>query len=210
MTAALGRLWCPSTELSWMGYSSLIAGLLAAVMLALFGVGERGTDIALQATARWSFLLFWLAYIAGAAARLFGSAFQGLARRGRDLGLAFASSMLVHVGLVLWLVYMAVGPGGMGLFWIGILCTYLLALLSLPRVRNAVGPRLWRIFCVIAMEYIAFAFALDFVFLHLQGDSLHYKHPLAYLPFVLMLIGGVAIRLAALMRGRFALGKANF
>jgi hypothetical protein len=30
--------------------------------LAALGHGERGTDVALQMTARLSFLLFWLAY----------------------------------------------------------------------------------------------------------------------------------------------------
>jgi dTDP-4-dehydrorhamnose 3,5-epimerase len=39
-------------------------------------------------------------------------------------------------------------------FWVGMLCTYLLALFSLPRLGDALGPRLWRIFCTIALEYI--------------------------------------------------------
>ena len=34
---------------------------LAVVVLVIFGIGERGTAIALWATARWSLLLFWLA-----------------------------------------------------------------------------------------------------------------------------------------------------
>lgn len=195
--------WRPNAVLAWMASAFLTALVLAAIVLSVFGNGQRGTEIALQATARWSFLLFWFAYVAGAARKLFGPVFQGLAQRGRELGLAFASSMLVHVGLVLWLLYMAAGQGGtMALFWAGILCTYLLALFSLPRLRNALGPRLWQTLCVAAMEYIAFVFATDFVFLHLQGGGLYYKHPLAYLPFALMLFGGVALRLAALIRQR--------
>ena len=46
----------------------LIAFVLAAVVLAIFGAGDRGTEIALRATARWSFLLFWLAYAGSAIA----------------------------------------------------------------------------------------------------------------------------------------------
>ena len=58
--------------LSCMAAAFLIALALAVIVLVIFGVGERGTSIALRATARWSFLLFWFAYAAGAIARLFG------------------------------------------------------------------------------------------------------------------------------------------
>jgi hypothetical protein len=65
---------------------------LAIVLIVRVGVapGDR-VGMALRATARWSFVLFWLASVGGALAPLFGSRFQALARRGRDLGLAFAS-----------------------------------------------------------------------------------------------------------------------
>ena len=43
---------------------------LAAAVLAALGAGERGTHVALQATARLSFVLFWPAYAAAARARM--------------------------------------------------------------------------------------------------------------------------------------------
>src|SRR6516164_1975139 len=98
--------WWPTTTLSWTAVAFLIAFASAATVLAIFGVGERGMSIALRLTARWSFLLFWLAYAGGAMARLFGSRFAALARRGRDFGLAFASAQIVHVGLILSLFYL--------------------------------------------------------------------------------------------------------
>jgi hypothetical protein len=67
-------------------------------------------------------------------------------------------------------------------FWIGILCTYLLALFSLPRLRDKLGPRLWRIFRTIALEYIALVFAADFILGPLQAGGLG-KYPLTYLLF---------------------------
>jgi hypothetical protein len=140
---------------------------------------------------------FLAAYVGSAMALVFGQRFDGLARRGRELGLAFASAQLVHVGLVLWLYYMAVGPGGaMVFFWLGILCTYLLALFSLPWLQSLLGPRLWRLFRTITLEYIALAFATDFILgpLHARGFD---KFPPTYLPFVLMLIGGAGLRIAA-------------
>ena len=192
-----GAPWWPVSAPSWMGLAFIIALVLAIIVLVIFGAGERGTELALRATARWSFLLFWPAYVGSAMALVFGQRFDGLARRGRELGLAFASAQLVHVGLVLWLYYMAVGPGGaMVFFWLGILCTYLLALFSLPWLQSLLGPRLWRLFRTITLEYIALAFATDFILgpLHARGFD---KFPPTYLPFVLMLIGGAGLRIAA-------------
>jgi hypothetical protein len=73
------------TTTEWMAASLSVA--LAIVLIVRVGVapGDR-VGMALRATARWSFLLFWLASVGGALATLFGSRFQALARRGRDLG----------------------------------------------------------------------------------------------------------------------------
>jgi hypothetical protein len=189
--------WWPTRTLSWLVAAFLIAVASATVALLIFGLGERGTAISLQITARWSFLLFWLAYSGSALARLFGNRFAELSRRSRDFGLAFASAQLVHVGLVIWIIYlMPKSNGGMVFFWVGIFCTYLLALLSLPQLHNALAPRAWSVLRTAAMEYIALAFAADFILLRLQaiGSS---KYALAYLPFALLLVGGAALRVAA-------------
>jgi hypothetical protein len=91
-------------------------------------------------------------------AKVFGPRFDGWGRRGRDLGLSFASAHLVHVGLVLWLFHISAEPplggGALIFFSAGLFCTYLLALFSLPRLREALGPRLWQIPRTIALEYI--------------------------------------------------------
>ncbi len=189
-----------------MAAAFVVALALAAIVLAIFGAADRGTVLALRVTARWSFLLFWLAYSGGAMAALFGPRLGGLAGRGRELGLAFASAQLVHVSLVLWLFYVTTGPGGMILFWVGVLCTYLLALFSLPRLRDLFAPRLWRIFRTIALEYIALVFAADFILAPLQTGGLG-KYPLTYLPFALMLIAGAGLRLAALARHQPVLNR---
>jgi hypothetical protein len=184
----------PVTIVSLMCAAFLVALALAAIVLVIFGVGERGTAIALRTTARWSFLLFLPAYAGGAIAWLWPR-LNGLARFGRELGLAYASAQLVHVGLVLWIIHVAAGPSGtMVFFWIGIFCTYLLALFSLPRLQDALGPRLWRILRTIALEYIAIAFAADFVTLQSQNLG---KHPLSYLPFALMLVSAAGLRFVA-------------
>ncbi len=186
----------PMTSPTSIAGAFLVALVLAAVVLAIFGAGERGTAIALRATARWSFLLFWFAYVGSATAKLFGSRFDGLARHGRDLGLAYAAAQLIHVGLVGWLLYLTDGSGGtMLVFWAGIACTYLLALFSWPRLRAVLGPTLWRVLRTVTMDFIAYVFAVDFIIIPLQASG--HKYPLSYVPFAVMLLGGVGLRIAA-------------
>jgi hypothetical protein len=194
-----------NTTAALMSVAFLIALALAVIILVIFGVGERGTAIALRATARWSFFLFWTAYVGGAIAWLWPR-LDRLARRGRDLGLAYASAQLIHVGLVFWIIHVATEPSGaMVFFWIGIFCTYLLALFSLPRLRSALDPRLWRILRAIALEYIAIVFTADFISLHA-----HALGKLSYLPFALMLLGGAGLRLAAFWDRRLRPLRENF
>jgi hypothetical protein len=98
------------TTTEWMAAAFAVG--LAIVMIARWveGPGER-VSLALRATARWSFLLFWLASSGPALARLFGPRLLPLARRTRDFGLAFASAHLAHLGVVAWIYSTSVvGP----------------------------------------------------------------------------------------------------
>jgi hypothetical protein len=188
--------WRRGTTLSFILAGFFTTLIFAAIVIITLGSGERGTVLALRVTARWSFVLFWLAYTGGAMARLFGSRLDRLARGGRELGLAFASAQLIHVALVLWLYHLATAPSdAMTFFWLGIVCLYALALSSLPQIRNLFAPHTWRAFRTIAIEYIALVFAYDFILGPLRaGDG---RYPWSYVPFGLMLIAGVCLRAAA-------------
>jgi len=59
---------------------------------------------------------------------------------------------------------------------------------------GALEPRLWRIFRTFALEYIAIAFAADFITLHADEFI---KHPVSYVPFALMLVSGAGLRIVA-------------
>jgi hypothetical protein len=184
----------------WMAAAFLVSLALAATVLAIAGTGEHGTALALRVTARWCFVLFWPAYAGSALTKFCGPRVAVLARQGRAFGLAFAAALAVHVGLVLWLMAVAADQRApMLLFWAGAACTYALALLSLPRLRDWLGRRVWRISCEAAMQYIALVFAVDFIVAPLQAGGLG-KYPLTYVPFVVMLVGGVLLRLAAQIR----------
>lgn len=202
--AALATDWRRVSVLWWMAAAFLVCLLLAASVLAIFGAGEHGTGIALRLTARWCFVLFWFAYAGGALAKLWNlRLFAEVARHGREFGLAFASALAVHVALVVWHYHVATPPdGAMLFFWVGIFCAYLLALFSLPGVRDALGPRLWRIVLTLALEYIALVFAVDFIVEPLEATGVS-KYSPSYLPFVVMLVGGALLRLTAFVRTSF-------
>lgn len=196
--AATGDRTRPHTVL-WMLSAFCAAGSLAGLVLAALGLDERGTDVALQVTARFSFLLFWPAYAGGALATLFGPIFEPLKRRGREFGLAFASAHLIHIALVGWLIQIGAPPpwGTFVFFGIAVLWLYLLALFSIVRLQRMLRPKVWWLLHLIGLNYIAYAFATDFLRAS-PVDSL--KHLIGYVPFAVLSVLGPALCLAAFVQ----------
>jgi hypothetical protein len=186
----------------WMTASFAAALLLAIMVLAVMGADPHGIVAALRATGRLSYLLFWPAYAGGSMAKLFGPRLAPIARRARCFGLAFAAAHLVHVGLVVWLYRISPRPPlSETMFWffaVAIAWTYLLALLSVARLADAVGRGRSRLLRTVGIECIAFAFLVDFVITPLR---IGVKEPMEYLPFAVLAIAAPVLRLAALMRG---------
>jgi K+-transporting ATPase KdpF subunit len=182
------------TTLQWMGAAIGVA-LMIVLAVALLAPEHR-LSLALRATARWSFLLFWLASVGGALATLFGSRFSGLAARARDFGLSFASAHLVHLGLVAWLYYAFVGPGKFTLIFFGVAAfwTYLLALLSVSRITAALPSRTWKVLRTIGVEYISIAFLYDFARNPFGGG---FSRIVEYLPFLFLAVTGPLLRAGA-------------
>jgi hypothetical protein len=172
--------------------------VLAFGTLIVVGAGESGTFMALRVTARWCFLVFWLAYAGGPLAVLFGPAFGGVARRGREFGLAFAAALVVHLGLVVWLYHVSVKAPvsektliffGIGVLWVG-----LLSLLSLARVSRLFDPMAARVLRGVGLNYIAFAFLVDFAKNPLRGD---FGTFVGYAPFLALAVAGLGLRIVA-------------
>ncbi len=183
-----------------MGVALVVALLivLAVYWAPYLGLGHDSEKLsrALRATARWSFLWFFLASVGGALKTLFGERFRALAQRGRDFGLAFAAAHLAHAGLVAWLYFVHEGPGtgtlvffGIGLFW-----TYLLALLSVRRISAMLDPNSWRLLRTLGVEYISLNFLADFARNPFHKGTLQL---LEYLPFLVLAAAGPLLRLAA-------------
>lgn len=186
----------------WMLSAFSLAACIAGAAFALHGSGEEATILGLKLTARWSYLLFWLAYIAHPLVTLIGARAQPLAARARDFGLAFAAAHLVHIGLVVWLYRIAVhppGPGTLRFFGVAVIFTYLLALLSFRRISGSLPSRAVSVIRTIGIEYIALAFLVDFARNPFQGSLLH---ALSYGPFLGMGLLAYGVRLSALIRSR--------
>jgi hypothetical protein len=181
----------------WMGSAFGGALALAAGIVLIEGIGVSGTTAGLRLTARFSYAFFWLAYVGGAITILFGPAFDIVSRRARELGLAFASAQLVHVGLVIWLAWISppqpVRDAVMPFFAIGVVWTYLLAALSVDRARDVFSSHMLRVLRTIGSEYIALTFFTDFVLLPKYPPP----HLILYVPFWVMLLIGPLLRLAA-------------
>lgn len=177
------------------------AFVVATLILAVFGANEHGTDLALQATARVSFLLFWLAYAGGAVATLFGPRFQPLKRRGREFGLDFASAQFVHLALVGWLCWIGAAPGASVFVFFGTAAafTYLLAMFSVPSLHRTLDPRLWWLLRTVGLNFILLAFARDF---HRVPLSANWKYAVIYLPFLALCAAAPMLRVGAFLYTR--------
>jgi D-alanyl-lipoteichoic acid acyltransferase DltB (MBOAT superfamily) len=189
-----------------MAASLVVALAIVFVIRMTEGPGER-MDTALRATARWSFLLFWLASSGGALAALFGSRFQALARRARDFGLSFASAHLAHLGLVAWVYYVGVNPpqrSTLVFFGIAAIWTYALAILSIKRLSARLNPRVWRTVRTLGIEYIALTFLSDFARNPFEGGLLNFAN---YFPFLALAIAGPILRLAAFVKRLSQVGR---
>jgi hypothetical protein len=195
---------------AWVWMIGALGGALAlaGAVLAGYGTGHEGIGQAVRYTARWSFLFFWLSYTGGAMAILFGPVFAGLARRARALGLAFATARQVHIGLVVWLgVVIGQIPLQGRILWfflVALLCTYLLVLLSSGiGIRNL--GRLWRPLLFLGTTYILIAFGRDFVLGALAPNVRYWRYAAEYVPFALLSLIAIPLRLAAFLRQRFEL-----
>src|ERR1700722_57243 len=178
----------------WMCSAFCATLALALSVLTIRGAG--GIFVALQATARLSFLLFWLAYSGSALATLFGPAFQPLKQHAREFGLAFGAALLVHLGLVgLLCFFFEAPPVGVFVFFGGAAaCAYILALFSIPRLHHVLGPKYWWLLSNVGMNYLAYAFFKDFWNEPLHGGI---KHVVEYFPFAVLAVAGPMLRLAA-------------
>lgn len=159
--------------------------LLTATVLLAHPQGAEGLRSGIRATARSSFVLFLLTFLASSLAVLLpGAASRRLLRERRYLGLAFAFSHTVH-GVLIYL-YARQYPE---LFWagrtalanlpgsLGYLFILLLALTSFKAPTRLLGPRLWKGLHATGSWVLAGMFCLTFYTRIPMGAGTHWPSP---------------------------------
>ena len=186
----------------WMGAAMGVALATATIVLGLNGPDNNSVRLALELTARWSFLLFFMAYAGNALAILSG--WDALRGHAREFGLSFASAHLVHIGLVVWLgIILGKVPlsGGLLIFFlVALFFTYLLAGLSFGGVKRL--GSFWPPLRFVGMNYILIAFARDFILpvIHPKPTQYTLAHFIAYAPFAAMSIAAPLLTAAVALR----------
>lgn len=177
--------------------------LMTAAVLAAYPAGAEGLRSAIRATARSSFALFLLAFLASSLVTLLpGAASRQLLRERRYLGLAFAFSHTVHGALIylyaqrfpelFWAGRTALAnlPGSLGYLFI-----LLLALTSFRAPSRLLGPRLWKGLHSTGTWVLAAVFCLSFYKRIPLGGGYPLAFALMFAAITLKLIAKAALQL---------------
>lgn len=198
----------PASLRGWRLFSVLSVAVLVIIALALMAVPQPVDALrsAIRVTARTSFLLFLLTFLASSLAILLPSAFtRGLVRERRFLGLAFAFSHAVHAVLIIvyaksfpdtfWHGRTAVAniPGSIGYFFI-----FLLTVTSFPAAVKRIGARTWKALHSTGTWVIAGIFVLSFY----KRIPLGSWYPLAFALIFSAIVFKFAAKLAVRLRRR--------
>lgn len=182
------------------GTLSLLLGAMALYLMASHGWDIDGVRLAIRATARTSLVLFALAFTASAMVELLPSGATRWQRRNRRyLGVSFAVSHFIHLGVIL-----ALAALDRELFWkltnvmtivlAGAAYLFVAAMTATSFDRTAawLGPRKWRLLHLIGGWYIWISFAVA-VGKRVPLDSF-------YWPMAVLVLAIAVVRLIAMSR----------
>ena len=182
------------------GWAALAIGVMIAAILAIFGANERGVHLVIRSTAQTSFALFTSAFIASPLLKLWPSgATRWLRANRRYIGVSFAVSHICHGAAIITLAVLTSGASvkeaGMTAV-IGGTIIYLIILAmaatSFDRAVRWLGQRSWQRLHTTGIYVLWTIFALAYV--------LRAVNSILYLPFALVMIAAMALRVAARAR----------
>jgi methionine sulfoxide reductase heme-binding subunit len=150
------------------GLLSLLVGAMTLYFMARHGWDVDGVRLAIRATARTSLVLFALAFTAGAMVELMPSDATRWQRRNRRyLGVSFAASHFIHLGVIVTLAVMDPAvfwklTTVMNILLAGTAYLFIAAMTATSFDRPAawLGPRKWRLLHLIGGWYIWISFAI--------------------------------------------------
>ncbi len=182
------------------GVLSVLMGAMTLGFIAGHGWDAEGIRLAIRATARTSLVLFVMAFTASALADLLPSEATRWQRRNRRyLGVSFAVSHFIHLGVIL-----ALASVDQALFWkltnistivlagSAYLFIAAMAATSFDRTAAWLGPRKWRLLHLVGGWYIWISFAI----------AIGKRVPLDrfYWPMAALVLAAAIVRLLAMSR----------
>jgi DMSO/TMAO reductase YedYZ heme-binding membrane subunit len=146
-----------------LGGVALPAAAAAAAYLVVAGASDEHLNLTLRFSARASFMIYLLVFVARPLLQLTNSPWaRWLARERRSLGIAFAAMHTVHLGLIAWrfgtipsLDYPLANAAIGGTAY---LLMYAMLITSFDGPARAIGPRHWRRLHKLGLYYIGFIF----------------------------------------------------
>ena len=184
----------------WVAAAVAVSVGFAVAEIAVARDLEHGLPFAVAAVARVAFIPFWLSYTGGAWVALGFTRFAVVRDHVRELGLAFAAAIAIHLGLIFWQVLRgySLALTIILIFGAAALLTLLLFLFSFPTFSRRIPRVALARFRAWATTYIALVYLLDFA-IRPQPAVLHYW--VAYAPFAALDLLGLAARALAWLRG---------
>jgi hypothetical protein len=184
----------------WIAAAVAVSVAVAIVQITVARDLRHGLPSAVGAVARVSFIPFWLSYTGGAWVTLGFRRFAVIRDHARELGLAFAAAIAVHIALIGWQTLLG-DPPGRGIviiFGAAALLTLVLSVVSIPILSKRLPRVALARFRYCATTYIALVYLRDFA-IHPQPAVLYYW--IAYAAFAALDVLGLAVRALAWVRG---------
>jgi len=159
----------------WLFAVTLVASLATVIgPLALFGVSDRGLQLAARYTVRVSFPLFLLAYLAGPFVALWRTNLtRWLQKNRRYIGINFAIAHTIHLGaLTGYFVFMGVSPDPATLIGGGLAYVLMFAMAATSNDRSVgkLGTN-WRRLHSVGLHYLWFIFLITYMGRLSEGEA---------------------------------------
>lgn len=193
---------------SWLFAVTLVASIATVFgPLVLFGVSDRGLQLAARYTVRVSFPLFLLAYLAGPLVTLWRSNLtRWLQKNRRYLGLNFAIAHTIHLGaLTAYFVFLGVSPDAATLIGGGLAYALMFAMAATSNdwsVRK-LGTN-WRSLHSVGLHYLWLIFLITYLGRLSDGETGDRPEDLFVVGVVgsALVFGALLVRLIAILKRR--------
>jgi methionine sulfoxide reductase heme-binding subunit len=185
---------------SWLFALTLIASLATVIVpIALFGLSERGLQLAARYTVRVSFPLFLLAYLAGPLVALWRTNLtRWLQKHRRYVGLNFAIAHTIHLGaLTSYFVFLDQSPDAATMIGGGLAYALMFAMAATSNDWSVkkLGAN-WRRLHSVGLHYLWFIFLITYMGRLSGGEGGNTTEDL----FVVGVVGSALVLAALLVR----------